>query len=256
MDSEVKVDTRRWAEGRIADNHRWSETLYSLKVEADIEPFQAGQFGRLGMVIGEKLIARPYSFVNAPDERPLEFYSIVVPGGPLSPRMAKLQPGERIWVARRGGGFFTLAEVPEEGDDLWLLSTGTALGPFLSILKTDEPWQRFSRVVLVHAVRTAAELTYRDQIERFGAEHPGQFTMVPFVSREQHPGAMPGRITNAIREGTLEERTGVELAPGRSQVMLCGNPDMVKDTTALLVDRGFKENRRKDPGNITTERYW
>jgi len=227
-----------------------------LQVDAEIEPFQAGQFGRLGLVIGEQLVGRPYSFVNAPDERPLEFYSIVVPGGPLSTRMASLKPGDRIWVARKGGGFFTLSEVPEEGEDLWLLSTGTALGSFLSILKTDEPWRRFSRIVLVHAVRTGVELAYTEQIQRFGSDHPKQFTMVPFVSREEHAGAMPGRITTAIREGTLEQRTGFELIPGRSQVMLCGNPEMVKDTTALLIDRGFKENRRRDPGNITTERYW
>ena len=209
MDSTVNIDTRKWAEGRIVDNHRWSETLYSLQVEAEIEPFQAGQFGRLALIIGEQLVGRPYSFVNAPDERPLEFYSIVVPGGPLSTRMVGLQPGERIWVARKGGGFFTLSEVPEEGEDLWLLSTGTALGPFLSILKTDEPWRRFSRIVLVHAVRTAAELAYTRQIEGLEAEHPGQFTMLPFVSREPHPGAMPGRITTAIREGTLEGCAGL-----------------------------------------------
>ena len=67
---------------------------------------------------------------------------------------------------------------------LWCLSTGTGIGPFLSMLRTDEPWTRFQRVVLVHAVRHAEELTYRDVIADIAQRAPGAFTYVPMVSRE------------------------------------------------------------------------
>lgn len=255
MDAKLRVDIRKWVEGQVINNHRWSERLYSLQIEAPIEDVQAGQFGRLGLVIDEELVGRPYSFVNAPDERPLEFYFITVPGGPVSNRLIKLEPGAPIWVARKPAGFFTLSEV-QDAESLWLFATGTALGPFLSILKTDEPWERFPKIILIHAVRTAEELTYRDVIKRFQDQHQDQFTMVPFVSRENHPPAIRGRITEALKDGRLEERVGVLLTADRSQVMICGNPDMVHDTTALLVERGLKENRRREPGQITTERYW
>ena len=137
-----------------------------------------------------------------------------------------------------------------------MLSTGTALGPFLSILKTAEPWQRFKKIVLVHAVRTASELTYQDTIKTFTTLHDDQFTMIPFVSREDTDFAMQGRIPAAIEDGRLEQRGKLPLISEQCQVMICGNPAMVKDTTEVLKARGFKINKRKDPGNITTENYW
>ena len=245
----------RWIEGTVVGNHHWTDQLYSLKVEADGVPFTAGQFGRLGLDIDDQRVGRPYSFVNAPHETPLEFYSIIVPEGPLSTRLYNLKPGNKVWVARKGAGLFILSEVPQ-ADYLWMLSTGTALGPFLSILKTEEPWLRFKKIVLVHAVRTARELTYQDTINTFKALHPDQFTMTPFVSREDTDFAIKGRIPAAIEDGLLEKRGGIPLSAEESHVMICGNPAMVKDTSAVLQARGMKKNTRKEKGHISTENYW
>ncbi len=244
-----------WISGRVTGKRQWTEKLYSLQVEADIAPFTAGQFARLALDLGGERVARPYSFVNAPGEHPLEFYFVVIPDGRLSPRLAELAPGDRLWVAQRPGGFFTLDEVPA-GRELWCLSTGTGLGVFLSILKTKDPWQRFERIILVHGVRLARELTYGDTIRGFAERYPRQFCMIPLVSRESCEGALPGRIPAAIENGSLETRAGVPLAPDRSQVMICGNPAMVEDTRAVLEARGLRRNRRQAPGQITTENYW
>lgn len=245
----------RWIEGTVVGNRHWTEQLYSLKVRADIRPFKAGQFGRLALDIEDQRVGRPYSFVNAPDEQPLEFYSIVVPEGPLSNRLQKLKSGDKVWVSPKGAGFFTLSEVPP-ALYLWMLSTGTALGPFLSILKTEQPWQRFRKIVLVHAVRNAAELTYQETIGAITHAHPDQFTMIPFVSREDTDFAIKGRIPAAIEDGRLLERAQMPLTPELSHVMICGNPDMVTDTSAVLANLEFKKNRRREPGQITTENYW
>ena len=242
-------------EGVVVGNHHWTENLYSLRVDAAIARFTAGQFGRLALDVDGERIARPYSFVNAPDDPVLEFYSITVAEGPLSPQLAALENGDKVWVAKSGAGFLVLDEVPD-GRYLWLLSTGTGLGPFLSILKTSTPWQRFEKVVLVHAVRTVSELSYRDTIARFAEQHGGQFAGVAFVSRERTDFAMPGRIPAAIENGDLEERAGCQFSAEHSQVMLCGNPAMVKDVTAVLQERGLTKNRRRTPGNITVEAYW
>lgn len=254
--AKVKIDTHKWTEGRVAELYAWTETLYSLRVEADVEDFEAGQFGRLGLIIGDEFVTRSYSFVNAPRERPLDFYFNIVPEGVLTKRMITLKPGDAVWTARKPAGFLTLSQL-QDGEHLWLLSTGTAIGPFLSILKTEAPWRRFRKIVLVHAVRTAAELAYGDTIRRFRAEHPGQFMMIPFVSRERQPEALEGRIPQAISDGRLEARTGIELKGDKPQVMICGSPDMVRDTTRILVEkRGLRENRRRAPGQVSTERYW
>ena len=155
----------------------------------------------------------------------------------------------------RHRGFLCLNEVPDS-KHLWMLSTGTAIGPFLSILKTREPWQRFERVVLVHAVRTAEELSFQDTIQSLATQHPDQFSYIPFVSREDTDFAIRDRIPGALVSGTLETRAGIEITPEQSQIMICGNPDMVKNTSETLNARGLERNRRRKPGHITVENYW
>ncbi len=226
-----------WVEGRVVENRRWTDELHSLYIEADIEPFVAGQFTRLALDVDGERIARPYSFVNAPGTRPLEFYFITVPKGPLSERLYALPEGAPIWVARYPAGHFTLRQVAD-ADTLWMLATGTALGVFLSILRTDEPWRRFGRVVLVHGVRRPDEQTYGEVLDEIARALPGE------------------RITAMIADGRLEAEAGAALSPESSQIMICGSPRMVSDTVALLETKGFRKNRSREPGQITTEKYW
>jgi len=241
-----------WLEGTVLENRHWTESLFSLKVEAPRLAFAAGQFVRIALDIGGERIARPFSFVNPPEDPVLEFYGIVVPEGPLSPRLEKLAAGERLYVASNPAGFLVLAEVPE-AKTLWLLSTGTGIAPYLSILRTAAPWQRFRNVVLVHAVRYARELVYQDLLKKI--ERP-QFRYVTFVSREPHAAALSGRIPAAIRDGRLEAAAGVALDAASSHVMLCGNPRMLKDAAAALAERGMRKHRRRNPGHITVESFW
>jgi ferredoxin--NADP+ reductase len=245
----------RWVEGRVVAHKRWTAELASISVEADVLPFEAGQFAKLALEVDGEMLARPYSFVNSPHESPHEFYYITVPDGPLTQRLAVLEPGDRLFVSPGATGFLVLSEV-SEGDNLWLIASGTGLGPFLSILKSPAPWTRFKRVTLVHAVRHAQELTYRACIESLSAQHPGQFRSVAFVSREDCPGTLHGRIPSAIQDGRLEQAAGVPLSAEGSQVLICGNPDMVTDTTETLKRRGMKKHRRRDPGQISVETYW
>ncbi|MBI1424297.1 MAG: ferredoxin--NADP(+) reductase [Gammaproteobacteria bacterium] len=245
----------KWVKGRVIAIRRWNEQLFSLQVDAEVAPFEAGQFSKLALDVDGVTIERPYSFVNAPADTPLEFYFIVVPDGPLSGHLSALQPGAAIRVLARAAGFLTLSEVPD-GESLWLLSTGTGIGPFLSILKTDVPWRRFRQVVLVHAVRHASDLSYGDTIRDIAQDHSGQFRFIPFVSREDTGYALQARIPEAIADGRLQARAGVVLSADRSQVMLCGNPGMVRDTIEVLTALGLKKNRRRDPGQITMETYW
>ena len=244
-----------WVEATVAGQKQWTDSLFSLQVEAEIAPFEAGQFGKLALDIDGETVARPYSFVNAPHERPYEFYYIKVAEGPLSSRLPNLAAGDKVLVAPKASGFLVLSEVLD-AENLWLIATGTGIGPFLSMLKTAVPWQRFGKVMLVHAVRHASELSYRETIEALQAAHAAQFRMISFVSREAHPGALIGRIPAAITDGRLEAAAGVPLSVQTSQIMLCGNPDMVRDTLSALQLRGMKKHRRRDPGQITVENYW
>jgi len=259
----------KWVAGKVVRLRQWTGELYSVQVEADIAPFAAGQFNRLALEIDGEMVARPYSFVNGPADPLHEFYFITVKDGPLTAELIKLQAGDTLYLAPkgagffrdtlylapRGAGFFILSEV-SDADTLWMLSTGTAIGPFLSILSTDEVWSRFRNIVLVHAVRTAEELVYQDEIRDFLEQHPDQLQFIPFVSREETEFAIKGRVPVAIEDGRLEQSAGLEITAEHSQVMICGNPAMVKDTQGVLEARGLKKNRRREPGQITTEQYW
>ena len=245
----------QWVDGTVIKLRQWTDRLYSLQVEADVPPFKAGQFTRVALDIDGERVARPYSFVNAPGNPLLEFYFITVPDGPLTRALISLVPGDTVYLAPRSAGFLVLSELPD-AEYLWLLSTGTAIGPFLSILGDDEVWQRYDKVVLVHSVRTREELTYRDTIDQLLGQYDDQLSYIPFVSREEIATGINARVPAAIEDGRLEAHAGLPLTAATSQVMVCGNPSMVRDTQAVLELRGMKKNRRREPGHITTEQYW
>ena len=253
------MKAEKFIEGSVVAQRRWTERLITLTVEAEPLAFEAGQFVKLALPAeggGGEMVARAYSIASPPGGRQYEFYYVVVPDGPLTPRLARLAAGDPVWLSPRPTGFLVLSEVPD-AENLWLLATGTGVAPFLSILRAETAWKRYQRIVLVEAVRHAEELAYRDAIAQFGRDHPGRFASVVFVSREQPPaGALPGRIPPAILDGKLEAAAGTALTAASSQVMICGNPDMVKDTVQALAERGMKKHRRRSPGQITVENYW
>ena len=242
-----------WDTARVVENRHWTEALFSLRVEGPRPAFEAGQVVRIALDVEGERVARPFSFVNPPADPTLEFYGIVVPEGPLSPRLAALRPGDSLYVARNPAGFLVLSELPD-AESLWLISTGTGIAPFLSMLRTETPWKRYRNVVLVHAVRHARELVYREEIESLKNRRGLKY--VTFVSREAAPGSLAGRIPAAVADGRLEAAAGVPLAVESCQVMLCGNPEMLKDAAAALIARGLRKHRRRSPGQISVESFW
>ena len=247
--------TEKWVHGEVVNVKHWTESLYSVSVSAPEVKFVAGQYTKLSLSLKNEEVARPYSFVNSPDEEFLEFYSVSVPNGPLSTAMQTLKKGDSIKVGPRGNGFLILEEIPNV-ENIWMLATGTAIGPYLSILKTKDSWDKFRKVVLVHAVRYKKELTYQDTINTLKEEYKDRFIYITYVSREDSEYSLKGRIPKDIGNGVLEKKADLKMKSDNTHVMICGNPEMLKDTTVELKKIGLKKHRRNSPGHITTENYW
>ena len=243
-----------WLEGKVVENRRHNDYLSALVIDVPFTPFEAGQFVRVGVPDGDGVLARPYSLVNTPDEAYLEVYFNIVEEGPLSPRLFALEAGDDVLVSDNPSGFLTVSEIPD-CRHLWMIATGTGIGPFLAILKSDRVWERFEKIILCYSVSLAEELAYQDLIQQLLARHGERFIYVPIVTREAHAGALGARVTTLMADGTLEKHTGLAINGDDSHVMMCGSSDMIRDVSEELVSRGMKKHRRREPGHYTTEKY-
>ncbi|MCT4707564.1 ferredoxin--NADP(+) reductase [Enterobacteriaceae bacterium H16N7] len=245
-----------WVKGKVTQVQHWTDSLFSLTVQAPVAPFTAGQFTKLGLEIDGERVQRAYSYVNAPGNPDLEFYLVNVPEGKLSPRLHVMQPGDEIMLVSEAAGFFVLNEVPD-CKTLWMLATGTALGPYLSILQEGRDLERFENIVLLHAVRYANDLSYLPLMQELQQRYEGKLRIQTVVSRETIAGSLTGRVPALIENGELEAAVGLSMDTESSHVMLCGNPQMVRDTQQLLKEtRQMTKHLRRRPGHMTAEHYW
>lgn len=248
-----------WIRGRIIERIDWNDKLFSLRIAAALTLFIPGQFIKLSQVQGDKRVARAYSLVNSPDKPYVEVLAVAVEEGQLSPQLQHLTIGDEIDISSTATGFMTLDEIPKgegQGKHLWFLATGTAVGPFLSMLDTAEPWQRFEKIVLVYGVREAKDLAYLDKLRSYERQYPNQFILCLCVTREAVDGALQCRIPEGLASGEIEHQVGLTLSMNDSQVMICGNPGMISGAQSVLLAKGLTKNLRRAPGQITVEKYW
>lgn len=248
-----------WTRGRVIERIDWNDKLFSLRIAVELAPFIPGQFIKLSQLQDDKRIARAYSLVNSPDKPYAEILAVAVEDGQLSPQLQNLTIGDEIEITPTATGFMTLDEIPKgelQGRHLWFLATGTAIGPFLSMLDTAEPWQRFEKIVLVYGVREAKDLAYLDKLKAYSMQYPDQFILCLTVTRKKLDDALQCRIPDGLVSGEIERKVGLTLSAADSQVMICGNPGMISGAQAALLDKGLSKNLRRAPGQITVEKYW
>lgn len=244
-----------WLAGQVTGVERWTETLFSLKLKADIYPFKAGQYCKLALNIAGERIARAYSFVNAPQNNCLEFYIVDIANGKLSPHLHQLCMGNSVWITKESNGFFVLDEVPD-CNTLWMLATGTALGPYLSMLQSGSDLDRFKHIVLIHAVRYQQDLSYWSLMQTLVQQYQGKLIIKAVLSQDDSANALSGRLPELIANGKLEASIGLPINKHSSHVMLCGNPQMITDCREVLKHRDMLKHLRRRPGHITSEHFW
>jgi ferredoxin--NADP+ reductase len=246
---------------RVLTVHHWSDTVFSFTTTRDESlRFDNGHFVMMGLLIEGKPLMRAYSIASANYEEFLEFLSIKVANGPLTSRLQNIRPGDEVLVSRKPTGTLLLHDL-RPGKRLYLLSSGTGLAPFMSIIKDPETYERFEKVILVHGVRYRSELAYRDFIEwelthheYLGEQVRNKLVYFPTVTRERF--RYQGRVTSLMETGKLFSDIGMpDLDPDHDRVMICGSPAMLTDISAMLDARGFQiSSHVGEPGDYVVER--
>lgn len=245
----------------VTDVHHWNETLFSFKTTRDQGfRFKNGHFVMIGLEQDDgRPLMRAYSIASANYEEELEFFSIKVPDGPLTSKLQKIQIGDEVIVGSKPTGTLILDNLLP-GKNLYMISTGTGLAPFMSVIKDPETYEQYDKVILTHGVRTVDELAYQELIkeelptnEYFGNMVRDKLIYYPTVTRESYENM--GRITEAMETGKLFEDIGLPfMNPEVDRFMICGSPSMLKDTCRILDAHGFNEARHGDVGTYVIER--
>ncbi len=247
-------------EEKVLSVHHWTDRLFSFTTTRDPAlRFSNGHFTMIGLKVEGKPLLRAYSIVSANYEEHLEFLSIKVPDGPLTSRLQHIQVGDTIVVGRKPTGTL-LCDYLLPGKNLYLMSTGTGLAPFMSIVRDPETYERYEQVILVHGVREVDELAYHELLAKQLPEHEflgelvtGKLKYYPTVTREAFVNQ--GRITELMESGKLFQDLQLPpLNPAEDRVMICGSPAMLKDLKRLLEARGFAEGNTTRPGDFVIER--
>jgi ferredoxin--NADP+ reductase len=245
---------------RVLLVEHWTDRLFSFRTtRSPTLRFENGQFTMIGLEVDGRPLLRAYSFASANYEEYLEFYSIKVPDGPLTSRLQHIREGDSILVGHKPTGTLIQGNLLP-GKRLFLLSTGTGLAPFASILQDPAIYEAYDKIVCVHGCRTVDELAYGRRLVRslpeneyFGDVVRDKLVHYPTTTRE--PFTHQGRITDLIETGKLFDDLGMAaLDPAQDRVMLCGSPGMLADLRVMLDKRAFREGSSNQPGSYVIER--
>lgn len=248
-----------YAEPVLSVKH-YTDRLFSFRIARPAAfRFRSGEFVMIGLPNAEKPVFRAYSIASPSWDEELEFYSIKVPGGPLTEHLQKIQPGDTVLLRKKSvGTLVNDALIP--GKRLWLFSTGTGIAPFASVIRDPETYDKFEQVILCHTCREVGELTYGHELVKatksdplIGEEAATKLMHYATTTRQESPHM--GRITDLIQSGKLFTDLDLPtLDPKVDRGMICGSMDFLKDTKQILEEAGLTEGANSNPGEFVVER--
>jgi ferredoxin/flavodoxin---NADP+ reductase len=253
--------------------------LHILRVKPDIKDFEftPGQFTVLGLTWSsaslpgadradypeakaERLIRRAYSISSGSlVEEYIEFYVSLVTSGELTPRLFHLPVGERLFIGPKGKGLFTLDRVAA-GKNIVLVATGTGLAPYISMVRSLalEESCPTRTITILHGAKYSWDLGYRAELESLGRACPS-FHYLPIITQpgeDKSWNGRVGRLNEWIAKPELADICQVPIDGQQTDFFLCGHPEMVISCAAIMKEKGFIEETRKESGNLHLEKYW
>lgn len=245
---------------QVVEVEHYTDRLFRFRVTRPQSlRFRSGEFVMIGLPGAEKPLMRAYSIASPAWDEQLEFFSIKVPGGPLTENLQKIKPGDRILLRPKPTGTL-VNDALLPGKRLFCLSTGTGFAPFASLVRDPETYEKFEEITVTHTCRTRGELKYSFDTVRATLEDPlvgelAQGRLRHFASATREEAAHMGRITHLIASGEFFAALGISpFNPRDDRLMLCGSMGMIKDVRALVEPLGFVEGSNSAPGSFVVEK--
>jgi ferredoxin/flavodoxin---NADP+ reductase len=245
---------------RVLEVQHYTDRLFRFRVTRPQSlRFRSGEFVMLGLPDEVKPVMRAYSIASPAWDESLEFFSIKVAGGPLTERLQKIQVGDEILLRpKTTGTLVNDALLP--GKRLFMLSTGTGVAPFVSLIRDPETYEKFEQVILTHTCRTVGELQYGFDSVAATRDDPlvgeeATSRLLHFASTTREQSLHNGRITDLIASGEFFSSLGIAgFDAEHDRIMMCGSMGMIKDIRDMLEPIGFTEGSNHHAANFVVER--
>ncbi|ESY68052.1 MULTISPECIES: ferredoxin--NADP reductase [Mesorhizobium] len=256
---QFPIPANVYAETVVSVKH-YTDRLFSFRITRPQSlRFRSGEFVMIGLPNAEKPVYRAYSVASPAWDEELEFFSIKVPDGPLTSELQKIQVGDTVIMRQKSTGTLVV-DALTPAKRLFMISTGTGIAPFASLLRDPDTYEKFDQLILTHTCRDIAELTYGQELVAALESDPligelttGRVTLYNSTTREQ--SACMGRITALIGSGKFYSDLGIEkLNPEADRIMICGSMHMLKDVKELAESLGFQEGSLSHPATFVVER--
>jgi ferredoxin--NADP+ reductase len=248
-----------YAETVVSVKH-YTDRLFAFRItRPQAFRFRSGEFVMIGLPNAEKPVFRAYSIASPSWDDELEFFSIKVPDGPLTSELQKIVPGDTVLLRQKSTGTLVLdALTPTKR--LFMISTGTGIAPFASLVRDPETYEKFEEVILTHTCRDHAELAYGNELFDQSANDPligelanGRLALYSSTTREI--SQRMGRITRLMENGKLYADLNIlPLNRETDRVMICGSMHMLHDVKSLVEAAGFEEGSHSRPADFVVER--
>ena len=244
---------------QVTEVEHYTDSLFRFRVTRPATfRFRSGEFVMIGLPNAEKPVFRAYSIASPAWDETLEFYSIKVPGGPLTEHLQKIKESDTVLMRQKSTGTL-VNDALLPGKRLWMFATGTGIAPFASLIRDPETYDKFDRLILCHTCREVAELTYGRNLVASLSEDPliGEFAdrLTLYATTTRETSERMGRQTDLMASGQLFDDLGLPpIGPEEDRGMICGSMAMLKDTKAALEGFGLIEGSNSAPGTYVVER--
>ena len=207
----------------LTNNQEISPGVHVISFKRDFE-FIPGQVVKIALSPGQ--VPRIYSICSGNTDEEVRILFNIKEGGELTPRLASLIPGEKVFVSEPYGNFSdTIAPA-------WWIATGTGIAPFYSMYRSGLAENK----TLIHGVRWLNQFYFEDEWEQALDEN-----YVRCCSGESSCDTFPGRVTDYLKQ--LNQLPDVNF-------FICGKALMVVEVRDLLIEKGILFN------NIFAEIYF